>query len=141
MAKHIEKQFEVTFLIGASKLTTITELVAGECTLVGMREITPKEPAKKEQRPRQFHFYGGRRFKGISAEDLLIIALADGPKSTSRLYEIFEARGFAPTSASPACSNARKAGVVTGDGNGWLLTDTGKAKIAEARAREAAGAK
>lgn len=103
----MSKQFEVTFLIDASRLTTITELVAGECTLLGMKEVEHKRKVKRG-------FVGGKRNKGISGEKLLLQTLKDrGPSQLSDVRLHFKNLGFAFATAASVASKAQRIGLVT----------------------------
>ena len=119
MAK-AQKHYEVTLRVAGDKMATIMALLADEVTLVGMREIASSAPEKK------MGFVGGKRLKGIRGGDLLLVSLLAAPKSYRDLEKIFEARGFAKTSTSPAVSTALAARQIAGDRGRYALTDTGK---------------
>ena len=73
----------------------------------------------------------GRKDKGISANELVLQTLSDGkPHAREELRETFAARGFAPTSTSPALTLLAKEGRVKKFGpHSYILGDVKSLKL------------
>lgn len=123
----MNKQFEVTFLIDGSKLTTITELVAGECTLLNMKEVVSKKP------PKNNGYLNGKRKKGIKGDRLLLSHLSTGPKSIQHLTESFAAYGFKKSSMYSVTSKLKADGLISWDHTNarWCATAEGMKAYAD----------
>ena len=96
-------------------LTTIgkgTSLIS----VVPVEPATPEPTAKRTQR-----YINGKRNKGISAHNLLVMSLRE-PKTVDELAQILTDRGFAATSLSPSLSILRSKGLIYEVGGKYHLT-------------------
>jgi len=110
----MKSSFDVTIRVGEKRLGTLLGIITEdrEFELQGVVPVADTPP-KPEHR-----FRNGKRFKGISAIDLIIQTLQSKSLTTEGLEKIFEGRGFAPLSAKPALYRLRDEGRIRRDNFG-----------------------
>lgn len=104
----MSKTYDVLVRVPASKLATIIETLDGEGELLSVQASTAGTKRKKHT------VSAVRPTNGTTGANLLLECAKDG-KDTSYEHIVakFVANGFAGNSASPAISNAIKAGKLT----------------------------
>lgn len=113
-----DQMFDMHITVPAKVIGNIIELLSGEGILVS---ISPKAELAPKQAQRRY--VGGRRNKGISGIDVIIMALGSG--HTAGLTSYFARHDFSVTSVSPSLTKARAAGLVEGPSDNLRLTDKG----------------
>ena len=120
-----EKTYEVTLKVtGQQSLAAVIACFEDKnltCEVVSVQQAAPEEPP-----PRKLRFANGHRNKGISGHDLVLEALAAGPKLSQAIERDFVRRGFSGSSTSVAVARCIKAGVVERLRGGYYQLVTGK---------------
>jgi hypothetical protein len=65
--------------------------------------ISPIEQVVAKNKKHQ-HYVDGKRYKGISARDLIMESLANGPKTIQQLVNAAKTKGFSENTVSPRLS-------------------------------------
>lgn len=116
------KTFKMTLTnIPAELVSPIFQLLTPECNI----DVEQEEMALSKKKSRPTHFTNGVRMKGISARDLILKSLADGPLTDAELEKIFMSweNPFSAKSVSPACNVLKKENIVKRNEAGkWELT-------------------
>lgn len=99
------RHYHVTFVVSAAKLPTLLQAVAPEVALIGVTEAPQSSP--DVQKTRQGGYVGGKKNKGISAEDLILQTLMSEPRRTwtsTEMTQVFVSHSFAGHSFHAAAS-------------------------------------
>jgi hypothetical protein len=116
--------FQLLLRVSGAKLPVVLEALKGAADLLS---VLPCEPSAREKPPKRYS--GGKRLKGISGPDCVLETLrsAGGSASYARITEDLHAKGFSPSSASPALSELKSRGLVEFEGHGsYKLTELGQ---------------
>lgn len=105
--------YNVHLTVAANLLPTLLSTIERTRGII-LASITVAEGEEPKTRTPRYH--GGKRDKGISAQDLMLEALASGSHKYSDLEKIAKARGFAPSSVSAVLSKMVTAGTVVRSG-------------------------
>lgn len=97
------KIYEVILHVAEETLSPLIGAVAPQCTIV---QVKPKEATTQPAPTKRKYYVDGKRFKGISGEDLLLQTLAVEKRaySTVELEAVFVAKQFKANSLSPILS-------------------------------------
>lgn len=129
--------YKVTLRVPVKMLSTIMEVLDGEGVLISAVPDEGVEVANGAK-VRKNRYFGGRRSKGISGEELALQCLKDGPQTEEAITPTFQSHGFAVNSVSAVLSKARRDNLVSRltDGRwalfGWGITQAGQNEIARA---------
>lgn len=113
--------YKVLLNVSASALPTLLAVIEGTKGIT-LDSITTAPASEAPAAPKTQRYIGGKRFKGISANDLILKIIDEhGKASLEQLRKGLEAQGFSPTSASPALSGLITEGVLIKRTDGFFI--------------------
>lgn len=115
-----EKWYRMTIEVPTRLLTTVHQVLEGEC-----RIVEAAKPVNGTNHKSKF-YVGGKKFKGIRGEDLVFKTIDElgGGASTFEITEAFKRNSFSESSVTSRINDMYKKGLIEKAGQQWRRRNT-----------------